>query len=161
MYAILKPDGSLHRVVNEALPGGSTDYSSFGVLPVNQTVPEGFSRTGWQIINGVCEPVLVETPTPTVFVPPEIGRGQLHAAFTVLGWITPASPSTIVAETHTWISGMIEAAIADSGERTVAHALWGTATTFKRNHPFMALVAAMAGKTGEDLDTLFITGSSF
>jgi hypothetical protein len=61
-YAILTPDGSaIHRVVMRPLPEGST-HESLGVAPVNESVPDGYTRTGWQLVDGVVEPVLVAIP---------------------------------------------------------------------------------------------------
>ena len=79
MYALLKPDGTFHRVVREDLPGGSTDYAAFGVVPVNNVVPEGYYRNGWQIVDGVCEPVLVETPAPPEKTPEQQKAEALRA----------------------------------------------------------------------------------
>jgi len=162
MYAILKPNGSLHRVVNEALPGGSTDYASFGVLPVNQTIPEGFYRTGWQIVNGVCEPVLVENPAPGPEpVPQEVGSGQIRAALVALGWVTVQNPSNADAEVDAWGSALIELAVSDPAQKTIAHLLWKNASVFKRNDAFVLVVAAVLQKTSEETDTLFRTAATF
>lgn len=137
------------------------------LIPDESATPDGYTPSteqdaqAWvnqQLANGW---TAAEHQPPPAPVPQEVGRGQLHAAFVALEWITPTSPGAVVAEVNTWITGMIDTAIADAGERTIAHALWGTAGTFKRAHPFMALVAAMAGKTSEDIDQLFRTAATF
>lgn len=64
-YAILKPDGSLHRVVLAPLPGGATDHAPLGVLPVDDVLPTGFIRTGWRIEGGVVLPNLEPVASTT------------------------------------------------------------------------------------------------
>lgn len=162
MYALLKPDGSFHRIVREDLPGGSTDYAAFGVVPVNDVVPEGYSRNGWQIVNGVCEPVLVEIPEPGLPpVPFEVGSGQIRAALVALGWVTIQNPSNADAEVDAWAAALIELAVQDPGQKAIALLLWRNASAFKRNNPFILLVATILGKTGEETDTLFRTAVNF
>src|SRR5690606_3543000 len=61
-YGIKTPDGlGLHKVLPGDPPEG-IDPSQF--WQVNETVPEGFYRTGWQLVAGVVEPVLQAIPTP-------------------------------------------------------------------------------------------------
>lgn len=162
MYALLKPDGTFHRVVREDLPGGSTDYAAFGVLPVNDVVPEGYYRNGWQIANGVCEPVLVETPAPGPGpVPFEVGSGQIRAALVALGWVTIQNPSNADAEVDAWAAALIELAVQDPGQKTIAHLLWKNASGFKRQNQFILLVATILEKTSDETDTLFRTAATF
>lgn len=159
MYALLKPDGTFYRVVNDNLPGGSTDYAAYGVLPVNNVIPEGYSRTGWQIVNGVVEPVLIETPPSPV--PFEVGSGQIRAALVAAGWVTITNPSNPDPEIDTWVSAMLEAAVPDTGQKTIAYLLWHNASSFKRNNQFIALVSALTGKTQQQTDDLFRLAATF
>jgi len=144
MYALLKPDGSFHRVVNEDLPGGSTDYAAFGVLPVNDVVPEGYYRNGWQIVNGVCEPVLVEIPPPPApTVPWAISNADLRRQLVLRG-INPAL-----------ILGYLNS-LEEGAAKWLAIADWEFANYFERSHPMLNQLAPSFGLTVEDVDAMFL-----
>jgi hypothetical protein len=107
------------------------------VLPVNQTIPEGFSRTGWQIVEGICEPVLVENPAPgPAPIPQEVTRRQFFLAVHASMGLTRTQLRAAIES---------EAGLIDFDE----------AQTFRRDYPLLSALAAQLGYTSEQIDQLF------
>ena len=98
-------------------------------------------------------------------VPPEVGPYQIREAMLDLGWFVPTNITTAFAELNTWILGLIDAAIPPSGGTLATNArakrAWMSATVMRREHPLMNLVRQAAGKTNNQMDTLFRTAATF
>lgn len=160
-YAILTPDGSaIYRIIHEPLPDGSQNYAAFGVLPVNDAVPEGKRRTGWQIVNGVAEPVLEDAPIAQPPAPDEAGAYQIREAMILEEFFTPSTPAPDYQELDNWVEGLIDQAIPiaqAAAQNAAAKRAWRTATVVKRSNSLVPLVAAAAGKTEEQVSQLFRT----
>ena len=148
-YAITKPNGEFHRVVVESLPAGTT-HAQLGVLPVNETVPEGYRRTGWQIIDGVCEPALealevLPSPEPTPLAP--VTRRQLFL------WL-----NANLGLSRAYLRGRLEE-IADPSAREAALIEFDEAATFERTHPLIDRLASALELTSEQVDAAFIAAA--
>ena len=101
-------------------------------------------------------------PEPYVApVPSEVGSGQIRAALVAEGWVTITTPSTPDPEIDAWVSALIEAAVANPGQKAIAYLLWHNASVFKRTDQFVLMVAALTGKTSEQIDQLFTTANTF
>jgi hypothetical protein len=101
-------------------------------------------------------------PEPYVApVPSEVGSGQIRAALVAEGWVTITTPSTPDPEIDAWVSALIEAAVANPGQKAIAYLLWHNASVFKRSDQFVLMVAALTGKTSEQIDQLFTTANTF
>lgn len=130
----------------------SVDLSTIeGVVSVQATEPPSVSA-GQQAVEGV--PVLsgdqwVQTwavealPAPTV-----VSRKQARMAL-VLSGISLASIQTA-------IDG-----IEDATQRALAQIAWDDAVEYRRDDPFLMLLASMLGLNDEQLDGLFIFASGF
>lgn len=67
----------------------------------------------------------------------------------------------VVVTDYAGAAALIELAVQDPGQKAIALLLWRNASAFKRNNPFILLVATILGKTGEETDTLFRTAVNF
>lgn len=160
-YAITTPDGQqIYKVFEIPLPDGSTDYARYGVLPVEKEIPDGFKQNGWQIVDGVCKPILVEKE-PTVEPHPfEVGAGQIRAALIALGWVEITNLTNPDADLDTWALGLISN-IPDQSQRLIATVLWHNAGGFKFDNEFIVFAAGVLGKTEEERKQLFRIAATF
>jgi hypothetical protein len=140
-HGIKTPDGlGLFRVLDGPHPA---ELPSDQFWPVNDVVPEGMTRTGWQLIDGIVQPTLVPTPSiSSSTVPSSVSPRQIRRALTVAGLRTT-----------------VEAAVSAADQNTRDD--WEFANEVRRDWPVLNQMATSLGMTSEQVDALFIAAAQF
>jgi hypothetical protein len=133
-HGIKTPDGlGLFCVLDGAAPAGLPAEQFW---PVNGEVPEGMTRTGWELIDGVVQPVLVPVPEPEDVVPVSVTPRQIRRALTAAG-----------------LRATVEAAVASADQATQDD--WEFALEVRRDWPALNAMATQMNLTAEQVDNLF------
>jgi len=147
-HGIKTPDGlGLFCVLEGAAPAGLPAEQFW---PVNGEVPEGMTRTGWELIGGVVQPVLVPVPEPEDVVPSEVPTWALREV---------CAASTLRAPN---LKLVIDAAIAGMAEpaKSIATGRWNSKPTIRRNDALTLQLIAGLGLTEAEADALFIAAAN-
>ena len=136
-HGIKTPDGlGLHKV----LPGNPDPaLAPEQFWPVNDAVPEGYYRTGWELVDGTVEPTL--EAIPPVPVPSAVTRRQL------LLWLHPIGISR----------GQIKQQIGNDEAKLIEYE---EATHFERAHPLVEQLGQAMGLTAAQIDEGFRIAST-
>lgn len=149
-HGIKTPDGLGLFCVLDGLPPAGLPPEQF--WPVNDTVPEGMVRTGWQLVAGVVQPVLEALPSPVAFVPEEVPTWALREVCAAT--VRDGQSVTLHAE--------IEAAIAALPEpnRAIALNRWEYKPTMRRQDAVTLALIALLGLTEVAADDLFVAAQA-
>lgn len=156
MYGLKTADNQgLYRVIDSALPEG---VSYDDVWPVNDVIPSGYYRGGWNLVSGTVEPILIEIPPyvePEPEIPYSVGPFQIRAALLALGY----ADSEV--NLDTLIENAIDVAVTDPTQNIFAKLAWKRASEFRRDSAFIEVARLALGKSPEDIDLLFTTAATF
>jgi hypothetical protein len=137
-HGIKTPDGlGLFCVLEGAAPA---NLPAEQFWPVNGEVPDGMVRTGWELVDGTVQPVLVELPDTQDVVPYSVKLHALRSVFGLHGLTTK-----------------IDRAINNLPEpsKTIASNHWNFGDEIRRDHPLISALATMLSLTGPEVDEIF------
>lgn len=139
-HGIKTPDGlGLFCVLDGPPPEGLPPEQFW---PVNETVPEGQVRTGWQLVDGVVVPVLAPIPSLPAYVPNSVTPRQIRRALSAAG-----------------LRATVEAAIAAAPQDVRDD--WDFAIEVRRDWPMLNAMATDLGLSSEQVDALFTAAAAY
>lgn len=109
------------------------------MIPSDPDNPDRQRYDAWVVDGGVPDPYVPPPPK----VPAVVSPAQMVRALDRMGLLVP-----------------VQAAVAASPD-ALTKALWAHTTTFHRNEPLIAQIAAALNKTDADVDALFLLAATF
>ena len=153
MYGLKTPDNrGLFKIINAEFP---KDLSPDTVWPVSEVIPDGYNRVGWELKNGIVEPILAVKEPESKYVPFVVNAFQIRAAIITLDYARDETAMDLVIETY------INLSLIDSTQKALEKLNWKRNTEFKRNSNIVETIRKAFNKTSDEIDSLFLEAEKF